>query len=145
MPNFAMTTQAIALQSSGFNLARIVGPAIAAVVIANVGIASAFGFHALSYVAVLFGLVMVLLRPWQPRTQLVRPLEGIRESIAYMRGTPLVAALMKLVTVYSILGVPYLTLMPVYARDRLGLGASGYGFLLAWVGIGGLFGALALA
>ena len=137
--------QAIALQSSGFNLARIVGPALAALVIAKLGIAWAFGFNALSYVAVLIGLFMVRLAPWQPRAQLIRPIEAIRDGIAYMRSTPVVSALMKLVTVYSILGVPYLTLMPVFARDRLGLDASGYGLLLACVGVGGLFGALALA
>lgn len=137
--------QAIALQSSGFNLARIVGPAIAALMIAKLGIASAFGFNALSYVSVLVSLVLVRLPPWQPRATLVRPLEGIRESVAYMRGTPIVAALMKLVTVYSILGVPYLVLMPVFARDRLGLDARGYGLLLACVGIGGLAGALGIA
>jgi MFS family permease len=137
--------QAIALQSSGFNLARIVGPALAALAIAKLGIAAAFGFNSLSYVAVLISLFMVHLPPWTPHTKLVRPWEGIQESLAYMRGTPLVAALMKLVMVYSILGVPYLTLMPVFARDRLGLDASGYGLLLACVGIGGLAGALGIA
>ena len=137
--------QAIALQSSGFNLARIVGPALAALVIAKLGIAWAFGLNALSYVAVLVGLFMVRLAPWEPHAEIMRPLEGIREGFAYMRSTPLVAALMKLVTVYSILGIPYLTLMPVYARNRLGLGAGGYGLLLACVGVGGLVGALALA
>lgn len=137
--------QAIALNSSGFNLARIVGPAVAALVIAKFGIAWTFGVNALSYVAVLVGLFMVHLPPWRPGARLVRPLEGIREMIEYMRGTPTIAALMKLVTVYSILGVPYLVLMPVFARNRLGLDASGYGLLLAWVGIGGLVGALALA
>lgn len=137
--------QAIALQSSGFNLARIVGPALAALAISQLGIAAAFGFNALSYVAVLVSLFMVHLPPWKPTTKLVRPLEGIRESLVYMRSTPLVAALMKLVTVYSILGVPYLALMPVFARDRLGLDASGYGLLLACVGIGGLAGALGIA
>jgi predicted MFS family arabinose efflux permease len=129
----------------GFNLARIVGPALAALAIVKLGIAAAFGFNALSYVAVLVGLFMVRLPPWKPGTKLVRPWQGIQESLAYMRGTPLVAALMKLVTVYSVLGVPYLTLMPVFARDRLGLDASGYGLLLACVGIGGLAGALGIA
>jgi MFS family permease len=137
--------QAIALNSSGFNLARIVGPAFAALIIAKLGIAWAFGLNALSYVAVLIGLFMVKLSAWRPSAQLIRPIDGIRESVAYMRGTPLVAALMKLVLVYSVLGVPYLVLMPVFARDRLGLGAGGYGLLLACVGVGGLVGALALA
>jgi MFS family permease len=62
-----------------------------------------------------------------------------------MRDTPSIAALMKLVTVYSVLGVPYLTLMPVIARDQLGLDAGGYGALLACVGVGGVAGALSLA
>ncbi|HEU4993305.1 MAG TPA: MFS transporter [Gemmatimonadaceae bacterium] len=137
--------RAIALQSSGFNLARIVGPALAALVIAKFGIAWAFGFNALSYVAVLVSLYMVRLERWQPTRHLMSPIEGIRESLTYMRNTPQVAALMKLVTVYSILGVPYLTLMPVFARHRLGLDASGYGLLLACVGVGGLVGALGLA
>ncbi|HEX7938730.1 MAG TPA: MFS transporter, partial [Gemmatimonadaceae bacterium] len=59
--------------------------------------------------------------------------------------TPLVASLMKVVMVYSILGIPYLTLMPVFARDRLGLGAGGYGLLLSCVGLGGFTGALSIA
>ncbi|HUG21618.1 MFS transporter, partial [Piscinibacter sp.] len=108
--------QAIALNSSGFNLARIIGPAVAALVIAKLGIAWAFGFNALSYLAVLVGLLLVELKPWRPSAQLIRPLDGIRESVAYMRDTPLIAAIMKLVTVHSILGVPYLVLMPVFAR-----------------------------
>jgi MFS family permease len=136
---------AIALNSSGFNLARIVGPALAALVIGKLGIAWAFGFNAVSYLAVLVGLYLVRLPPWHPTAVLVRPLEGIRESVRYMRDTPVVAALMKLVTVYSVLGVPYLALMPVFARNRLGLDARGYGLLLACVGIGGLAGALGLA
>lgn len=137
--------QAIALNSSGFNLARIVGPAVGALVIGKLGIAWAFGVNALSYVAVMIGLIMIRINPWRPSAQLARPLEGIKESLAFMRDTPMVSALMKLVTVYSILGVPYLSLMPVFARDRLGLDASGYGLLLASVGIGGLVGALAIA
>jgi MFS family permease len=62
-----------------------------------------------------------------------------------MRGTRAVAVLIGIVTVYSVLGVPYLTLMPVVAGERLGVGPGGYGLLLACVGIGGLTGALTLA
>ena len=137
--------QAIALNSSGFNLARVIGPAVAALVIAQLGIAWAFGFNALSYLAVLVGLFMVRLAPWQPSARVISPLEGIRESIIYMRDTPLIAAIMKLVTVHSILGIPYLVLMPVFARNRLGLDAGGYGLLLTCVGVGGFVGAMILA
>ena len=137
--------QAIALNSSGFNLARVIGPAVAALVIAKLGIAWAFGFNALSYLAVLGGLFLVRMAPWKPMARVIRPLEGIRESLLYMRDTPLISAIMKLVTVHSILGVPYLVLMPVFARERLGLDAGGYGLLLTCVGVGGFAGAMLLA
>ena len=136
---------AIALNSSGFNLARIVGPSIGAIIIAKLGISWCFAVNAASYIAVLVGLFMIRLPAWTPPEHLASPIEGIREGVRYMRDTPAISALMKLVTVFSVLGVPYLTLMPVVARDQLGLDAGGYGGLLACVGIGGLTGALSLA
>ena len=136
---------AIALNSSGFNLARIVGPAAAAIVMAKLGTAWCFGVNALSYTAVLIGLFLIRLPAWVPAQYRASPLQGIVEGVRFMRGTPAVAALIGVVTVYSIFGVPYLTLMPVVAGERLGLGAGGYGLLLACVGVGGLCGALTLA
>lgn len=137
---------AIALNSSGFNLARVVGPGLSAAVIAQLGMAWCFGVNAISYLAVLVGLYMIRLPAWTPDATITStPLEGIREGFRYMRGTPFVWSLIKLVAVYSVLGVPYLTLMPVVARDVLHLGAGGYGLLLSSVGIGGLLGALWLA
>ena len=136
---------AIALNSSGFNIARVVGPSIGALIIAQLGIAWCFGVNALSYVAVLVGLFLIDLPDWIPPDRTVSPLEGIREGVDYMRRTPSVNALIKFIGVYSVLGVPYLTLMPVVARDQLHLGAGGYGALLACVGIGGVAGALSLA
>lgn len=136
---------AIALNSSGFNLARIVGPALAAVVIAKAGLAWCFGVNALSYLAVLVSLLRMKLPRWIPAPSAATALEGLMAGIRYMRSTPVVNSLMKLVTVFSVFGVPYLTLMPVMAHDRLGLDASGYGLLLAAVGAGGVAGALFLA
>lgn len=136
---------AIALNSSGFNLARIVRPATAAIVIAKLGIPWCFGVNSISYVAVLVGLTLIRLPAWVPAEHRASPLEGIIEGVRYMRGTRAVAALIGIVTVYAVFGTPYLTLMPVVAGERLGLGASGYGLLLACVGVGGLAGALTLA
>lgn len=136
---------AIALNSSGFNLARIIGPSIGAVIIAKLGLAWCFGVNAISYITVLAGLFLIRLPAWVPPERLVGPLDGIREGIRYMRDTRSISALMRIVTVYSVLGTPYLTLMPVMARDRLALGAAGYGALLACVGVGGVAGALFLA
>ena len=136
---------AIALNSSGFNLARIIGPSIAAVIIAQLGLAWCFGINALSYLAVLTSLLSIRLPKRPPSPHRITPLEGLRAGLAYMRSTREVALLMRFTAVFSILGVPYLTLMPVYARDLLGLGASGYGTLLTFVGVGALTGALSLA
>lgn len=136
---------AIALNSSGFNLARIVGPAAAAILMARLGVAWCFGVNALSYVTVLIGLFLIRLPAWVPSEHRASPIQGVVEGVRYMRGTRAVAALIGIVTVYSIFGVPYLTLMPVVAGERLGLGPGGYGLLLACVGIGGLAGALTLA
>jgi predicted MFS family arabinose efflux permease len=136
---------AIALNSSGFNLARILGPGVAAAVIAHLGIAWCFGLNALSFLTVLMSLRWIRLPPWMPPIHVASPARGMIEGLRFMRSTPSVAALIEMVTVYSILGIPYITLMPVVARDLLRLGASGYGILLSCVGIGGLTGALTLA
>lgn len=136
---------AIALNSSGFNIARVVGPSIGAIIIAQLGIAWCFGVNALSYVAVLIGLFMIQLPAWVPPEVLASPMDGIREGLRYMWRTPSIKSLMTFVAVYSVLGVPYLTLMPVVARDQLHRGAGGYGALLACVGVGGVCGALSLA
>ena len=136
---------AIALNSSGFNLARVVGPAIAAITIARLGIAWCFFLNAASFVTVLAGLFMISLPPWQRSPGRANPWHGVMEAVRYMRDTPRIRALMMMVTVYSILGVPVLALMPVVARQMFGLGATGYGLLMSCLGIGGLIGALSLA
>jgi predicted MFS family arabinose efflux permease len=136
---------AIALNSSGFNLARVVGPAIAAAVIARLGIAWCFFLSAASFVAVLDGLFMMRLPPFVPQRNRTSPWQGVVQVLRYIRRTREVRSLMLMVTVYSILGAPVLALMPVVAREMFGLGAGGYGLLLSFLGIGGLTGALGLA
>ena len=139
---------AIALNSGGFNLARIVGPSLAALVIAQLGIAWCFGFNALSYLAVLIGLALIKL-PYTPRDPALvghgTPFEGIKEAMRYVRGDRVVWILMRVVAVFSFLGIPVLTLMPVMARDHLHLNAGGYGALMMCFGAGALLGALAIA
>jgi MFS family permease len=137
--------EAIALNSSGFNLARVVGPGVGAVVIAKAGLSACYGLNCISYVAVLIGLFMIRLPSRMGHVASVKPIDGIRELLRFMRDTPVVNQLMKLVAVFSVLGIPFLTLMPVVARKVLGLDAGGYGLLLACVGAGGLLGALGVA
>jgi len=136
---------AIALNSGGFNLARIIGPSIAAIVLAKLGLAWCFGINALSYFAVLGSLTLIKLPPWAPVLSLVSPFEQLKQGLRYIRTTRVVSGIMGVVAIYSIFGFQYLTMMPVVARDLLGTGASGYGALLTFVGVGALTGALLLA
>jgi MFS family permease len=136
---------AVALNSGGFNLARIIGPSIAAAVIAGAGLAWCFGINALSYIAVIGCLVAIRLPKFVPSEGSSAVLEQFKEGIAYMRSRREVTGLMGVIAVYSIFGFQYLTLMPVIARDVLHTGASGYGLLVTFVGIGAVCGALTLA
>ena len=136
---------AIALNSGGFNLARIVGPSIAAIVLGRYGLAWCFGLNALSYLAVLGSLGMIRLPRWTPVQHLVSPADQLKQGLNYIRSSRSVSGLMGVIAIYSIFGFQYLTMMPVVARDVLHTGASGYGLLLSFVGIGALTGALSLA
>jgi len=136
---------AIALNSGGFNLARIVGPSIAAIILAKFGLAWCFGINALSYFAVLASLGRIRLPRWTPVQHLVSPAEQLKQGLNYIRSSRSVSGLMGVIAIYSIFGFQYLSMMPVVARDVLHTGASGYGLLLTFVGIGALTGALSLA
>ena len=136
---------AIALNSSGFNLARIVGPSLAAVIIDRFGLAWCFAINALSYLLVLISLFRIKLTPKPPPPTDLSPTEGLMEGLRFMRNSREVSLLMSMVTVYSIFGIPYLVLMPVIARDTLHGTARTYGLLLASVGLGAVTGAFSLA
>ena len=136
---------AVALNSGGFNVARIIGPSIAAAVIASAGLVWCFGINALSYIAVIGCLLAVKLPKFVPAETRTRAIDDFKEGIAYIRSRREVLGLIGVMAVFSIFGFQYLTLMPVIARDVLGTDASGYGLLVTFVGIGAVCGALLLA
>lgn len=136
---------AIALNSSAFNLARILGPAIGGVLIGGVGLAACFLLNGLSYVAVVAGLLAMRLPPWAAPPPAGGGVSRFREGARYIVGDRRVLALVLNTAVLSIFGFPYLVLMPVFARDVLHVGAEGLGFLMASVGIGAVCAALGVA
>jgi MFS family permease len=136
---------AIALNSSMFNAARIVGPAVAGVVIGAAGVGMCFFVNGVSYVAVIAGLLAMRLPPFVTRPRASTAWEGVRQAVAFIRGDTRVWVLVLLVAVFSVLGFPFIVLMPVIARDVLHSDARGYGLLMAAVGVGAMLGALALA
>ena len=136
---------AVALNSGGFNLARIIGPSIAAAVIAGAGLAWCFGINALSYIAVIGCLAAIKLPRFIPLEGRPSPLNEFRAGIQYIQSRREVMGLIGVIAVYAIFGFQYLTLMPLIARDVLNTNASGYGLLVTFVGIGAVCGALLLA
>ena len=136
---------AVALNSGGFNLARIIGPSFAAAVIASAGLSWCFGINALSYFAVIGCLMAVKLPPFVREKREIAALQEFREGIAYIRSRREVMGLIGVIAMLAIFGFQYITLMPVFARDVLHTDASGYGLLLTFVGLGAVCGALTLA
>lgn len=135
---------AIALNSSMVNGARVVGPAVAGLMVAAVGEGWCFLLNGLSYTAVIAGLVAVgtRSRPQAPRGS---PLETIREGFVFVARTAPIRALLILLGIVSLAGMPYAVLMPVIADRVLHAGASGYGILMGATGVGAVAGALTLA
>jgi MFS family permease len=136
---------AIALNSASFNLARVLGPAAAGAVIAIGGVASAFYLNAFSFGAVVWGLWRMRLPPHEPPADPPRTLEAFREGARYVRHEPWPRTLLFLSGITAMFGFSFLVVLPVFARDTLGTDASGYGALVASVGVGALVGALGLA
>src|SRR5688500_3102768 len=136
---------AIALNTSVFNLTRVIGPVMAGLLIGAKGVAICFFLNGVSYLAVIVGLLAMRLPPWRPTAAVGTAWQGFREVVAFLRADRRVSTLVVLTAVISIFGFPYLVLLPVFARDVLGIGATGYGMLSAAVGFGALTGALGVA
>ncbi len=135
---------AIALNSSLFNAARIIGPAIAGVLLAAVGPAAAFGINAVSYLAVIAGLLMMTLGPHVDVAR-GRGLAQLREGLGYVRATEGVLRPILLVGLVATFGMNFNVWIPLLAKQDLDSGAGGFGLLMAASGVGSLIGALALA
>ena len=135
---------AIALNSSVFNLSRIIGPVIAATLIAAVGLAACFFANAASFLAVIIAFLSMrgVVRGEG------RKVEGqgtFQEGVRYAMGEKVPRSLLFLTATFSVFGFSFLPMLPVYAKNVLGVGATGYGGLMSAVGLGASVGALAMA
>jgi len=137
---------AIALNSSVFNASAVIGPAIAGLVIAAVGIPICFLANSLSYMASIAALLLMRDLPSvvQPHAQLSF-LPHLAEGASYAWHEPVVGMLLLAVAVFSLFAMNRLTLIPLFADQVLHVGAQGFGLLLGSMGLGSLFGALTLA
>jgi MFS family permease len=136
---------AIALNSAMFNGARLVGPPIAGILVGVAGEGICFLINGLSYLAVIFALLAMRFTPRERRGKGIGFWPELREGFAYTFGTRPIRLVISLVAWVSMVGVSYMTLMPVFVRRVLNGGPNSLGFLMGAVGCGALLGALALA
>jgi MFS family permease len=143
---------AVALNSTQFQLSRVVGPALAGFGFRLFGLAGCFFVNGLSFIAVVISLGMVRLEPGMPKREVPsHSAKGLRslwrdllEGFRYVRNRPRVFSLLMISAVNSLFGAPYFALVPVYARDVFHLGATGLAWLMGMAGAGAFCGAALL-
>jgi predicted MFS family arabinose efflux permease len=141
---------AIALNSTQFQLARVVGPALAGVALETLGVAGCFFANAASYLAVIAALAFV---KFKPKDSVARSgensaavfLRDLKAGLSYVRGRPRIFWLLVISASTSFFGAPYLTMLPVFAHDIFHLNDTGLAMMMAVSGAGSVVGALLLA
>jgi MFS family permease len=136
---------AIALNSSMFNAARLIGPSIAGLIVSAVGEGLCFVLNAASYLAVIVALAAMRLQRRTPVMERRHILHELREGVGYALGFPPMRGILILIALVSLMGMPYSVLMPVFASNILHGDARTFGFLMAAAGSGALCSTLYLA
>ncbi len=136
---------AIALNSSMFNGARVIGPAVAGVVVAAIGEGWCFFANSISYIAVITGLAMMDTKPHQRTAHQTSAFQQVKEGFRFVTEHRPIHALMMLLGIVSLFGMSYSVLMPIFADQILHGGAKALGILMGSSGTGALCGALVLA
>jgi predicted MFS family arabinose efflux permease len=135
---------AIGLNSAVFNAARIIGPAIGGIVVGTIGEAPAFATNAITFLAVIAGLLLMKLTPRQDSSPRQKGMKDLGEGLRYIYNEKHIFGLVTMVALFSFFGANYLVLLPVFARDILQIGAQGYGQLMSAQGIGAFIGAIGI-
>jgi MFS family permease len=138
---------AIALNSAAFNGARLIGPAVAGLAIGWIGLAGCFFANGLSFVFPIIALFAIHAGrvPFGRGVEVTTVSDDLRAGLGYVRETPVVRSIMLIVALVGTFGMNVTILVPLLARDVLGVGAVGYGYLTAATGVGALAAALGLA
>jgi len=136
---------AIALNSIQFNLSRVIGPTLAGFAVGAIGVAGCFYLNAVSFLALIFALHRIQLPQTEGPTRANSLWEGFLEGVTYVRAQGRVFRLLTIIAAISLFGLPYIMLLPLFARDILRCGATGLGYLMAASGSGAVLGALVLA
>lgn len=136
---------AIALNSSLVNGGRLIGPAIAGIVIARVGASYCFLIDGISYIAVIGALLAMRVKPKKIAARTGNVLQRLKEGYIYAFNSPLIRSVLLLLALFSLMATPYMTLIPIFATKILGGDAYTLGFLTSASGIGALIGGIYLS
>lgn len=136
---------AIALNSTMFNSARIIGPAIAGVLLGTIGPGGCFGINSASFLAIIGALWLIRLPLPQPHRSEESVGQRIMAGLRFVKGHRDIRTLIIMTAVFSSFGIVYLPLMPIFARDVFHAGARGYGIMMTCIGVGAVVGGLTLA
>ena len=136
---------AIALNSVAFNSSRIIGPALAGILIATIGMSGCFYINGVSFLAVIVALYSIRIGHVYIPSKSHGALKDLKDGLNFIKNNRLILALISMVGVVSLFGVAHVVLMPVFANDLLKVGIKGLGVLMSAAGCGALFGALILA
>jgi len=136
---------AIALSAFMFNSARLVGPAIAGIVVSAIGEGPCFLINAISFLAIIATLLAMRIPNRKSKTASASFFQGLKEGYLYAMGFPPIRYVLLLLALTSLVGMPYMVLMPIFARDILHGGPHTLGFLMGASGVGALIGSLYLA
>ncbi len=135
---------AIALNSAAFHGARMIGPMIAGMLITYLGISACFFINALSFIAVIIALSMMKIKG-EAKVKSEGVIRDFMKGIDFIKGNREIIRVIVLIAVFSLIGIPYITLLPVFAAEVYHEGAKGFGFLIGASGIGALIAAIGIA
>jgi len=133
---------AVALNSATFNIARLVGPSLAGMVVAVAGEGVCFLTNSAAYLVIIVCLILMRFEPHRNRRKGSHPLEDLKEGIRYAYGSGSIRSILVLVAFLALMGMPYLNLMPVVAKEVLAGKVHTFGFLMGSVGVGAVIGAV---
>lgn len=136
---------ALALNSSMVNLSRLIGPAIAGIIIEKFGDVFCFALNALSFLAVIVSLMMMKLPKRASQQKKKNVFAELKEGLVYIKQTPAISSVLIMLALISLFVLPYTTLIPVYARDIFHGTAATFGVIDSFIGLGAFSGAIFLA
>jgi len=136
---------AIALNSAAFNSARIIGPALAGILIASIGMSGCFYINGISFLAVIIALLLIKINNGPRRHTRTFLIKDLTDGLKFIKDNRIILILISMVGITSLFGISYVILMPVFANEVLNVGVKGLGLLMSFTGFGALIAALLLA